>query len=264
MTIPISREVDEEFKGMVEWVRRIIQMKFPETEVSLIQVSDQEHPDQRTGGASNMMFIRASSPLSVKVARLIILEEFKNQFGLSLEEQNHGLKELQEKLEKSEELVKKHENEIKNLRGFNAELEKNRTHYKEKYNKKIKTDSINEKEFVKMKMKLKSSQSDYELVVNEKVKLSKKVMDLESQLEEHSEFIRIFKSCDKNDNEENPEEDQNKEICLKCPHLLFEIKNLKESLSVAEGLVSLREQELDLLKKKLPSSQEENNADISG
>ena len=256
-TIPIFREVDEEFQEMVECVRDIIHLKFPETEVSLLT-------DEKTDGASNMIFIRAPSPLSVEVARLVILKEFKNQLGVSLEEENPGLKELKEKLKKSEELVRNHENEIRNLRSFHAELEQNRTYYKEKYNKKIKTDSINEKEFIKMKMKLKSSQSDYELVVNEKVKLSKKVVDLENQLEEHSEFIRIFKSCDKNDNDSNPEDDQNKEICLKCPHLLFEIKNLKESLSVAEGLVSLREQELDLLKKRLPSYQEENNVDISG
>ena len=210
-----------------------------------------------------MIFIRANSLLSAEVAKLVVLHEFEHQLGLMLEEKNPGFKELQEKLEKSEELVRKHEKEIKNLRSFNAELEKNRTFYKEKYNKKIKNDSSNEKEFKKMYMKLKSSQSDYELVVNEKVKLSKKVIDLESQLEEHSEFIRIFKSCDNNANEENPEEDQNREICLKCPHHLFEIKNLKESLNIAEGLVSLREQELELLKKKFPSSPEENNADIS-
>ena len=173
------------------------------------------------------------------------------------------MKELKEKFERSEELVRKHEKEINNLKVYNAQLEKNRGYYKEKYLKKFKNDKLNENEFEKMKMKLKSSQSDTELVVNENAKLSKKVVDLESQLEEHSEFIRIVKSCDKNDNNENPEEDQTKEICPKCPHLLFEIKNLKEGLSLAENLVSLREQELDLLKKKKPN-QEENNADISG
>ena len=186
-----------------------------------------------------MIFIRASSPLCLVVARAVILYEFKERLGVALEEEIPGIKELQEKLEKKEELVRKHENEIKNLTGFNRELHK---HYKEKS---------------------KRHQNDFELVANEKAKLSQKVVDLESQLDEHSEFIRIVKSCDKNDNE-NPEDDQNKEICPKCPHLLFENKNLRESLSLAESMVSLRDQELDLWKKKKSNHQEENNADISG
>ena len=263
-TIPIFMEVNEEFVEMVEIVRHIIKLKFPETEVLLQKVSGQDNPDQKTGGASHVIFIRGPTPLCLVVAKAVILHEFKDRLGVSLEEENPRIKELEEKLEKSEELVMKHQNEIKNLRAFNAELEQNRAYYKDKYIKKFKNDKINEKEFEKMKMKLKSSQNDFELAVNEKAKLSKKVMDLESQLEEYSEFIRIVKSCDKNDNDENPEDDQNKEMCLKCPHLLFEIKNLRESLALAEGLVSLREQELDLLKKKKSNFQEENNADISG
>ena len=250
-TIPVFMEVNEEFMETVGVARDTIKWKFPDTEVSLQEVSEQDNPDQKTGGAAHVILVRASNDLSLEVAKFVITRQFREDLGISLEEQNPGFRELKKKLEKSEEVVRKHRKEINNLRDF---IKEKSAYNKEKYNKK-------EEELVKIRMKLESSQSDFESAVNEKVKLSKQVIDLESQLEEHSEFIRIFKSCDRNDNE-NPEDDQNKEMCLKCPHLLFENKNLRESLSLAEGLVSLREQELDLMKKKKP--EEENNANISG
>ena len=147
-TIPIFMEVNEKFTEILQYVQDTIQLKFPETRVSLQKVSDHDNPDQKTGGASHMIFIRASSPLCLVVARAVILHEFKERLGVALEEENPDIKELQEKLERKEELVRKHENEIKNLTGFNRELHK---HYKEKS---------------------KRHQNDFELVANEKAKLS--------------------------------------------------------------------------------------------
>ena len=89
--------------------------------------------------------------------------------------------------------------------------------------------------------------SDYEMVVKEKQKLSKEVSDLQSQLEKHAEFIKIIK---KFQNKEHQEENQNNDFCSKCPRLVFEIKHLEESLATSTGLVSLREQELKLLRKQ--------------
>merc|ERR1711990_1108298 len=89
-----------------------------------------------------------------------------NKIGVNLEVEDPDLKELKEKLEKSQELVRKHEKEINNLRKFNDELEQNRAYYKEKYNRKIKNDNINENEFKKMKLKLRSSANDYEILLH--------------------------------------------------------------------------------------------------
>lgn len=254
--IPIFMETNEEFQKVIDWVRSVIKMKFPDTEISVLPAADHDNPDL-TKGPAHIIFIRAPSQLSVEVARMVILQEFKNKLGVRLEEQSPELKQLQEKLDKSQELVRKHQKEINNLKSFNDELELNRAYYKDKYNRKIKNDNLNEKEFQKMKMKLRSSANDYEIAVKEKEKLTKQVIDLQTQLEENAELLKIIKSCK---NDENPEEDQTKEICLRCPQLLLDIRNLKEQLSLSAGLISLREQELKLLKNQKISSNEEESS----
>ena len=110
-----------------------------------------------------------------------------------------------------------------------------------------------------MKLKLKSSISDFEMVVKEKQKLLKEVVDLKSELAEHSEFMKIIKKCQ---NDENPEDDQDKVTCPRCPQLIFEMKHLKDKLSVSEGLVSLRDKELKLLKSQKMSGKDSSDSEV--
>ena len=257
LTIPVFTETNEKFQEILSYVNDIIKIKFPETEVSLQPVADHDNPDH-SAGPSNLILVKAASQLSAEVARMVLIKEFQDKLGVSLMEAQPELKELQEKLKKSEELVRRHEKEINNLKSFNHKLEQNRAYYKESYNRKVKNDNLNEKEFEKMKMKLKNSMSDYEMVVKEKQKLLKQVIDLQSELDEHAELIKIIKKCK---NDDHPEEDQDREICLKCPQLLLEIKSLKESLSMSAALVSLREKELKLLKKKKTSDVNSSDSD---
>ena len=259
VTIPVFTEINEEFHDMISIVNQVIKIKFPFTEVSLYTVSDEDNSDQSAADSpSTFILVRAANELSVEVARMVVIKEFKEKLGISLVEPQPELKELREKLEKSQELVRKQEKEMKNLKGFNIQLEKNRAHYKDKYNKISKNEILNEKEFNKLKLKLKRSMSDYEMVVKEKQKLSKEVSDLQSQLEKHAEFIKIIK---KFQNKEHQEENQNNDFCSKCPRLVFEIKHLEESLATSTALVSLREQELKLLRKQKISSKDQNSSD---
>ena len=81
-------------------------------------------------------------------------------------------------------------------------------------------------------------------------------MDLQNELSEHSEFIQIVK------NDKNQEDDQEGVNCPKCPHLLYEMKNLKEKLTVSEGLVSLRNKELKLLKSEKTSRKDSSDSEV--
>ena len=254
-TIPVHVETDQEFEKVIVMVDGVIKLKFPETEIALRSVSD---PDQ-SNGQIKVISVRGQSNLCVQVAKTVVIMEVKERLGVNLEEPSAEMKELEERLEKSEELVRKHEKEIKNLKIFNKTLDQYRAFYKEKYIRKMKNDSLNEKEFGKMKQKLKTSMNDFDMVVKEKHKLLKEVVDLQNELSEHSEFIQIVKNCQ---NDKNQEDDQEGVNCPKCPHLLYEMKNLKEKLTVSEGLVSLRNKELKLLKSEKTSRKDSSDSEV--
>ena len=99
---------------------------------------------------------------------------------------------------------------------------------------------------VKLRVNLKKSRNAHGEVVKEREKMLKQMGDLKDKAkrcEEYEEVPEIPESI------KIEMKDEDFPTTCRCPQLMVENKELKESLLISEGLVVLREQELRLVKK---------------
>merc|ERR1719186_2476497 len=222
--------------------RQTIQAKYPETDIKIQTLSDRDNPDNFDGPAS-LIFVSSNSFLSVEVAKMIICRIFKDQMGIVLEEFSPKFFELQQRYERSKESLKNFENENVNLKEYCEKLQENKSIWKDKAKKLDESIIAREKEMVKLRVNLKKSRDAHGKVVKERETMLKQIGDLKDKAKRCEEYEEVPESI------KIEMKDENIPTTCRCPQLIVENKELKESLLISEGLVELREQELRLVKK---------------
>lgn len=273
-SIPVFGVQGEQVAGVVDQCRNLVQCKFPETELELQLVEDRDNPEL-SSGPSHIILIRSTTELSVLIAKFVVEKCFSDKLGISLQEtgKDEIIRKLQSKLEETKSTIPNYEADIQRLKQSNEklnlsrkELEKNRHFWKEKSARQAHYIESNRSEFDRMKAEFNQLKQSYKaLKVNERKlknkldimkvesgKLKRQFEDSVSKTESLEREVNVVTEAmqaeiDQLKNGENHLGSDN--VCgEECGHgqMIAVTEQLTEKLKIAEGLLQLREQELQL------------------